>query len=57
MKRTDDEQETVHFQSERIIRIDGQWYFMTREEETVGPFIDRDSALEKLEEYLAKLSR
>ena len=52
MKRTDDEQETVHFQSERIIRIDGQWYFMTREEETVGPFIDRDSALEKLEEYL-----
>lgn len=57
MKRADDEQETVHFQCERTVRIDGKWYFLTREGETIGPFMDRDSALKRLEEYLAKISR
>ena len=52
MKRDNDRTEELHFRSERILRINGEWYFLTREGQTKGPYANKNIALEHLESYL-----
>jgi len=57
MRREKDRSDAVHFRSERLLRINGEWYFSTREKQTVGPFVDKAGAQKKLELYLSEISR
>ena len=57
MKRDNDQSEKVHFRSERTLRINGEWYFLTREGQTRGPYADKKCALEHLEYYLEDKSK
>jgi|GEM_PF-3309324 len=44
MKRNKDILDRTYSRSERTIRTNGDWYYMTREGPTVGPFIDKNTA-------------
>ena len=52
MKRDNDRTEEVHFRSERTLRINGEWYFLTREGQTMGPYANKKCALKRLDSYL-----
>jgi Domain of unknown function (DUF6316) len=53
IKRSNDQNEEMHFRSGRMLRINNEWFFLTREGETVGPFPDKGSALQELNSYIA----
>lgn len=52
MRRSSDQEDILHFRSERTLQINGEWYFVTREGPTIGPFLDKKRALECLASYL-----
>ena len=54
MRKDDDQERTKsHFRtSERFLRIDGAWWFSTREGDE-GPFATREAAREGLRRYIA----
>jgi len=57
MDRKSDNHIEVHFHAERFSRVNGEWYYSTREQENVGPFPARESAQEDLVLYLAKIGQ
>jgi len=57
MKREKDSETDVYFRTGRINCIDSQWYFLTREEENIGPFASRDEAEKQLIYYLDDIKR
>ncbi len=52
MQRSTDPPTGVHFHAERIHRINGLWYYLTREGANVGPFATKDSAKKHLVQFL-----
>ena len=42
-----------HFRSDRVFRLEGAWYFTTRESEPVGPFDRREAARDGLKRFMA----
>ena len=41
---TDDKSEKLHFQMDRFVQQNGEWFYMTREGAERGPFETRDDA-------------
>ncbi|MCK5395461.1 MAG: hypothetical protein KAJ32_05675 [Gammaproteobacteria bacterium] len=54
-RKTDGEDEKVHFQMDRFIQQNGEWYYVTREGEERGPFEDKADAAGDLILYLREL--
>ena len=44
MDRSTDNHESAHFHSDRMYRVNGEWYFLTREGTNVGPFATKEIA-------------
>ena len=51
-RETDDDNEKVHFQMDRIAQQNGVWFYMTREGVQRGPFESREDAEDDLSEYI-----
>lgn len=43
-RKTDADKEKLHFQFERFVQQNGQWFYMTREGEEKGPFDSKEDA-------------
>ena len=43
-RKTDSKDEKLHFQMERFVQQNGEWYYMTREGEEKGPFESKEDA-------------
>ena len=43
-RKTDSDGGAVHFQMDRLVQQNGEWYYMTREGEERGPFESREEA-------------
>jgi len=43
-RKTDGDSASFHFQSNRFVQQNGQWYYMTREGDERGPFDSRRDA-------------
>lgn len=56
-KRAQDPQESVRFRSDRISRVNGQYFFSTRENTLEGPFITRDDAERETQAYIQRMRR
>lgn len=54
-RSTDSKDEKTHFQMDRFIQQNGQWYYMTREGEERGPFDTKADAKGDLILHLRKL--
>jgi hypothetical protein len=58
MARKDDEDDSkMHFQMDRFIQQNGEWYYTTREGEERGPFESREDAEGDLIIYLQHLRK
>lgn len=51
-RKTDDEDEKMHFQMDRFVQQNGEWYYLTREGEERGPFESKEDAQGDLIAYL-----
>lgn len=54
-KRAQDPAPTTIFRSDRICRVNGEFYFNTREGTQEGPFADRETALREIEAYIGRM--
>lgn len=54
-KRALDPAPTTIFRSDRICRINGEFYFNTREGTQEGPFSSREDALREVEAYVQRM--
>ena len=43
-RKTDSDNEPIHFQMNRLVQQNGEWFYMTREGEERGPFESRKEA-------------
>ncbi len=43
-RTTDAKDEKLHFQMDRLVQQNGEWFYMTREGEEKGPFESKDDA-------------
>lgn len=43
-RNSDKEGEKVHFQSNRFVRQNGEWFYTTRDGQERGPFEDKEDA-------------
>lgn len=50
------ESKRSHFRSDRLIKNGDAWYFVTRNENRVGPFAGRDEARKQLASYLSEVA-
>ena len=53
-RKTDSKDEPVHFQNSRFVQQNGEWYYMTRDGEERGPFVDKADAEGDLILYMRK---
>jgi len=51
-RNTDGENEKLHFQMDRLVQQNGEWFYMTREGEEKGPFESREDAEGDLAVYI-----
>jgi len=51
-RTTDAKDEKLHFQMDRLVQQNGEWFYMTREGEEKGPFESREDAEGDLIVYL-----
>ncbi len=51
-RNTDGENEKLHFQMDRLVQQNGEWFYMTREGEEKGPFESRQDAEGDLAVYI-----
>lgn len=51
-RKTDGDNEKMHFQMERFVQQNGQWYYTTREGEEKGPFDSKQDAEGDLIAYI-----
>lgn len=54
--REGESQDNQHDRSNRIIQINGSWFFLTREASQEGPFANRDETAEALRLFTAVMS-
>ncbi|WP_053155031.1 DUF6316 family protein [Pseudomonas sp. Pf153] len=54
-KRAQDIAPAMVFPSDRICRINGEFYFSTREGTQEGPFVSREVALLEVEAYIKRM--
>lgn len=52
--RSSDTSPATHFRSDRISSVNGQYYFMTRENTLEGPFLNRTDAQREIDAYLRR---
>jgi uncharacterized protein YchJ len=51
-RKTDGKDQKTHFQMERFVQQNGQWFYTTREGEEKGPFDSREDAEGELITYI-----
>ncbi len=56
-QRKDDSKEASPFRTHRIHAINGEWYFLTRAGQNIGPFPNKKAAEESLAEFLETVKR
>lgn len=56
-QRKDDSKEAPPFRTHRIHAINGEWYFLTRAGQNIGPFPNKKAAEESLAEFLETVKR
>ena len=49
---TDSKSEKLHFQMDRLVQQNGEWFYMTRESAEIGPFESKDDAEGDLAVYI-----
>ena len=54
-KRDQDPSETVHYRSDRLILVNGEFFFATRENTEEGPFHSREDAVNFIEAYITRM--
>ncbi|HEY0289030.1 MAG TPA: DUF6316 family protein [Pseudomonas sp.] len=54
-KREQDPHATVHFRADRVSRVNGMYFFSTRENTLEGPFPTRDEAVKETEAYIRRM--
>ncbi len=58
MTHRDKEKDATHFRSERLIQINGQWFFTCREsDQPIGPFSSRAAAAHEIDRYKKDLEK
>lgn len=56
-KRAQDPAPTTIFRSDRICRVNGEFYFNTREGTQEGPFANREAAQREIEAYIGRMQK
>lgn len=56
-QRKDDPKNAPPFRAPRIHNINGQWYFLTREGQNIGPFSTKEAAEAGLAEFLKTVKK
>jgi len=51
-RKTDSENEKMHFQVDRFVQQNGEWFYVTREGEERGPFDSKEEAEGDLIAYI-----
>ncbi|MFK3974562.1 DUF6316 family protein [Pseudomonas sp. NPDC087358] len=54
-KRDQDPQTAVHFRSDRVSRVNGLYFFSTRENTLEGPFFTKEDAERETEAYIRRM--
>jgi hypothetical protein len=54
-KREQDPDVTVHFRSDRVSRVNGLYFFSTRENTLEGPFSSKEDAERETEAYIRRM--
>jgi hypothetical protein len=54
-KREQDPQTAVHFRSDRVSRVNGMYFFSTRENTLEGPFFSKEDAERETEAYIRRM--
>jgi hypothetical protein len=54
-KREQDTETTVHFRSDRVSRVNGMYFFSTRENTLEGPFFSKEDAERETEAYVRRM--
>lgn len=49
------EPEKAWYRSDRFFKVNGEWYFSTREQIDVGPFTSRENACKGLELFIESI--
>jgi len=55
MSRKGDDGDKMHFQMDRFLQQDGEWFYTTREGEERGPFVTKEDAKGDLAAYVLEL--
>jgi hypothetical protein len=53
--RAQDSGPATHFRSDRLCRVNGMLYFITRENTHEGPFESREEALREIQAYIERV--
>lgn len=56
-KREQDPAPTVRFRSDRVSRVNGQYFFSTRENTLEGPFMSKEDAARETEAYIRRMQQ
>jgi hypothetical protein len=54
-KREQDPAPTVHYRSDRVTRVNGEYFFSTRENTLEGPYPNRTEAERETEAYIQRM--
>ncbi|QKZ06212.1 MULTISPECIES: DUF6316 family protein [Pseudomonas] len=54
-KRAQDPADTVHYRSDRVIMVNGEFFFTTRENTQEGPYPSKEIAARETEAYIARM--
>lgn len=54
-KREQDPETAVHFRSDRVSRVNGLYFFSTRENTLEGPFSSKEDAARETEAYIRRM--
>lgn len=54
-KREQDPAPTVRFRSDRVCRVNGLYFFSTRENTLEGPFMSKEDAARETEVYIRRM--
>ncbi|MEB0042843.1 MULTISPECIES: DUF6316 family protein [unclassified Pseudomonas] len=54
-KRSQDPAPTVHYRSDRVSLVNGQYFFSTRENTLEGPYFTRTDAVRETEAYINRM--
>ena len=54
-KREQDPKTAVHFRSDRVSRVNGMYFFSTRENTLEGPFFTKEDAARETDAYIRRM--